>query len=113
MQEQFVAGQKIQIRQHEVLPGDPSQYVADPPVPPGPIDLWIYARVMEVMPDGKLRVIVGHAGNRQHGAELFVDPSDARGKADLEALRDAVKNPNPEQQQRLTKHFAVQAENLS
>ena len=115
-------GDLIQIRQHENLHDTPPP-VADPPVPPGPIDFWVFARVMEVLDDGRLRVIVEHPGNHVHAQEQIVLPleddgkgnprANVRGKAEVMALHDAVKHPNPQTAARLREHFKVQADRLS
>jgi len=122
-------GDTIQIRQHEmILPvdGEKQPIAADPPIygaNPTPIDFWLYARVQEVLEDGRVRVVVAHPGNREHGAEKIVSPTetDARGnvihnvrtKAEVEALASATHHSNPQWNARLQQHFKIQAERLS
>jgi len=111
--EKFKATQVIQIRQHELL-HDALPTVADPPVHgPGPIDFWIYATVKEVMPDGLLRVVVDHPGNREHSLEKFVDPADVRTKADVAAIAARQLHTNPGWNARLQEHHRIQAERLT
>ncbi len=106
------AGDSIQVRQWEFLPATPRP-VADPPIEPGALVLWVYAHVLEVTPAGALRVEITHPGNLQHGAERFVAPEDARDKAALEALRDGVRDANPQKAEQLRQHYQAQAERLT
>jgi len=116
------AGDVIQIRQHEVL-HDALPIAADPPIhKPGPIDFWLYARVLEVLPDGRVRVVVNHPGNRDHGAEQILAPMEDAGngqpvinvrtKADLETLAGAAHHANPNWNAKLQQHYKTQAERL-
>jgi len=116
------AGDVIQIRQHDNL-HDASQPVADPPIhKPGPIDFWIYADVLELLPENKLRVRVNHPGNALHGSEQIVAPLAAddkgnpvinvRTKADVEELAGAAHHSNPAWNAKLQQHYKTQAERL-
>jgi hypothetical protein len=114
------AGDRIQIRQLDVLPDSPAPR-GDPPVVPGPIELWVYARVKEQLEDGRVRVIVEHPGNRAHGAELLLEPiaddgktPNLRTKADVQKLAAATHHPtNPGWDARIKKHFQIQADRLT
>lgn len=113
-------GDKVQIRQIDVLADSPAPR-GDPPVAPGPIVLWVYATVQEELPDGRVRVLVNHPGNPLHGAELILAPvaedgktPDVRTKADVQALADAPHHPNnPAWDARMKGHFQIQADRLT
>ena len=117
------AGDTIQIRQHDFL-HDALKTISDPPIHgPGPIDMWIYARVLEVFQDGRVRVIVEHAGNRLHHTELILAPvedddkgnpvQNVRTKAEVEALAEAQHHTNPGWNAKLQQHFKIQADRLT
>lgn len=106
------AGDVVQIRQREFL-HDALPIKADPPIhAPGPIDFWIYARVFELLPDGTVRVIVNHPGNREHGAEKIVDAADIRTKSEVTRLAAANHHANPAWNAKLQEHYKIQAERL-
>jgi hypothetical protein len=102
-------GDTIQVRQSQHFGDRP---VADPPVEAGKMDFWVYAQVLELTAAG-VRVRIEHQGNGWHGRELVVAEADTRDKAAVEALRDAVKHPNPQYAAQQRKHYQVQADRLS
>jgi len=110
----FKLGQRVQLRTMEVLPTDVSNLRADPPVPGGPTEFWIYAVVKAITDDGKIAVEVNHPANRQHGARVIVDPAsgDLRTKADVLALHAALVEPNSIYRARKLAHLKTQAESL-
>jgi hypothetical protein len=104
------AGDIVQVRQYEFL-HDALPIAADPPIhQPGRIELWIYAKVLEVPPGvGVVRVMVQHPGNRDDGRELLVDPADVRTKADVEAAAGKPQHPNPNWNAKLQESLKTQA----
>src|SRR5579862_277421 len=102
-------GDIVQVRQHQHLADRP---VADPPIEAGAIDTWVYAKVLSLADDGA-QVRIAHPGNVQHGQELHVASADLRVKADVLALRDAVKQANPQYAAQMKAHYQVQADRLS
>lgn len=110
------AGDLVQIRQHESLSQETKAASANA-LQPAESDHWIYARVLEPLPDGKLRVRVEHPANREHGAEKIVAPDDYRTKEHLagivEQTRKLAELRPSTQNNLLAKHFAAQHERLS
>lgn len=104
-------GQRVQVRQHEVLP-EPPMLKADPPVQAGPIDFWIYGRVRQVNEIGSLLVDIDHPGNYRHAQTLEVQPADVRTKADVLALHDAVNTGHGGHDAAWKKHYQIQADRL-
>jgi hypothetical protein len=102
-------GDIVQVRQHQHLADRP---VADPPIEAGAIDTWVYAKVLALADDGA-QVRISHPGNSQHGQELHVVSADLRVKADVEKLRDAVKQANPQYAAQMKAHYQAQADRLS
>jgi hypothetical protein len=110
----FSIGQRVQLRQHEVLPTDPQLVRADPPIPGGPTEFWIYGKIARIADDGTISVEVNHPANRQHGATVLVKPpySELRTKADVMAQHDALVEPNQMYLARKKAHLKTQADNL-
>ena len=106
-------GDLVQIRQKDFL-HDALRTYADPPIHgPGPIELWIYARVQETLEDGRVRVLVEHPGNRDHGSEKFVHPEEIRTKADVEKLAASQLHANPQWNAKLQEHHRIQSDRLT
>lgn len=109
-------GELVQIRQHEALSNE-TEIASATASHPAESDHWIYARVMETLPDGKLRVRVEHPANREHDVEKIVAREDCRTKDDVAALAEqthklAELRPSS-LNNLLAKHFTVQHEKLA
>lgn len=105
----IVPGARVQLRQHDYLPAESK---ADPPQASGPVDLWAYAEVRDVLPSGQVRVTVNHPGNRQHGRLVTAARADLRTAADVEALAGAVNTGNANYDRALRGHYQAQLARL-
>jgi len=108
------AGDVVQIPQQDFLHDvGTTPVVSDPPVvTPGPITMWLFAQVLEVLPDGSARVRVTHPGNIRDAQESIVPAADIRTKADVEALAAKQQHTNPNWNAKLQASLKIQAERL-
>lgn len=104
-------GELVQLRQFMGIDNETREKMRAEMVEYDPVH-WIYAMVMDVLPDGRIRLRVDHPGNRWHGEERIVSPDNVRTEADVAALASTAQQVAEKKQTKrlreVANHFFAQ-----